>query len=230
MAVTFLQPVRPVLFVLIAWFVLAQVGSTHADCLSPGASVGRDEIAKLQGNPVSLFVNGQGAPLGNAELISKVRDLVTADKAALRTVIDALKLADPAEKSAIGTALGQAAQACLTTQAGYAAEIQEALASSTDQTAILAFAGVTGDVPIGATGGGAGGAGGGAGGSTAGNGQASGGGGTGTGGGGGGGTTTPTGFAIPATVTPTAVTITTPTTGTTTAANTITNTATSVSP
>jgi hypothetical protein len=220
MAAGFFQPVRPALLVLMAWFVLAHVGPAHAQCLSPGGSVAPAEIAKLQANPAALFVNAQGSPLSNAELISRARDLVTADRAALKAVLEALKFAGAAEKSAIGTALGQAAQACLTTQAGYAADIQEALAASTYQAAILAFAGVTGNVPIGA-----GGAGGGAGGGSTGSGSSSGGGGT-AAGGGGGGTFSPTGFVIPAAA-PTAITVTTPTAATPAA---VANTATSVSP
>jgi hypothetical protein len=229
MAARCFESARPVWLVLMAWFVLVQLGSAQAACLSPGAQLSPDVIAKLKANPAALFVNAQGGALGNAELIAKVRDLVTADKAALGPILEALKFADPAEKSAVGTALGQAAQACLTTQAGYAAEIQEALAASTDQSAILAFAAVTGNVPIGATGGAGGaGAGGGAGGSTTGSGPASGGGLT-AGGGGGGGTPSPTAFAfITATSPPTTLTAATTPTAATTAA--VANTATSVSP
>jgi hypothetical protein len=122
-------------------------------------------------NPRVFFVNAQGGPLSEAEIVSKVRDLVTGDKAVLKPILEALKFASSEEKSAIGTALGQAAQACLTTDAGYSAEIQEGLAATTDQAAILAFAAVTGNVPIGATGGGGGG---GAGGGTTGSGPSSG--------------------------------------------------------
>jgi hypothetical protein len=190
MAVRCLEPAPPLLLVLIAWFVLAQVCSSQAACLAPGARLAPDEIAKLQANPKAIFLNSEGGPAGNAEIISKVRELVTTDKAALAPILEALKFAGTEEKSAIGTALGQAAQACITPDAGYAAEIQEALATTTDQVAILAFAAVTGNVPIGATGGGAGaGGGGGAGGGTAGTGTSSGGGTA--AGGAGGGTTTP---------------------------------------
>jgi hypothetical protein len=216
------------------WLVLVHADTAQAACLSPGAQVAPDEIAKLKASPAALFVTPQGGPVSNAELISKVRDLVTADKAALAPIVEALKFASPAEKSAVGTALGQAAQECLTTQAGYAAEIQEALAASTDQSAILAFAAATGNVPIGATGGGgAGGAGGGAGGSTPGSGPASGAGAGAAGGGGGGGSDpSPASFAaITAATTPTTITATPPAT-TPTAATTaaVAATATSVSP
>jgi hypothetical protein len=176
MAVKCLEPARPVLLVLIAWFVLAQVCSSQAACLTHGARLAPDEIAKFQANPKAIFLNAQGGPAGSAEIISKMRDLVTTDKSALPPILEALKFAGTEEKSAIGTALGQVAQACIAPDAGYAAEIQEALATTTDRVAILAFAAVTGNVPIGATGGGAGaGGGGGAGGGTAGTGTSSGG-------------------------------------------------------
>jgi len=172
MTVRCLGSARPILTV---FFVLAQACASQAACFGPGTHLTPQEIAKLQVNPRGLFVNAQGGPLSEAEVVSKVRDLVTGDKAVLKPILEALKFASSEEKSAIGTALGQAAQACLTTDAGYSAEIQEGLATTTDQAAILAFAAVTGNVPIGATGG-AGGAGGGAGGSTTGSGPSSGGG------------------------------------------------------
>jgi hypothetical protein len=154
MTVRCVEPVRTVLLLLIAWFELAQVSSSQAACFSPGAYLAPDEIAKLQANLGVRFVNVQGGPVSDPEIVFKVRDLVTTDKAALKLILEALKFASPNEKLAIGTALGQAAQRCLTTDAGYSAGIQEALATTTDQTAILAFASVNGNVPIGATGGG----------------------------------------------------------------------------
>ena len=113
MAVRCFGPLRPILMVLTAFFVLAQLGSSQAACLGSGTNLPPNVIANLQANPGSLFQSPQGAPLGNAELISKVRDLATSDKAALKVIIDALKFASADEQSAIGTALGQAAQACL---------------------------------------------------------------------------------------------------------------------
>jgi hypothetical protein len=232
MAVRCSDIVRSLLLAWMLCLVLVHADTAQAACLSPGAQVAPDELAKLKASPAALFVAPQGGPVSNAELISKVRDLVTTDKAALAPIVEALKFASPAEKSAIGTALGQAAQECLTIQAGYAAEIQEALAASTDQSAILAFAAATGNVPIGATGGGgAGGAGGGAGGSTPGSGPASRAGAAG-GGGGGGSNPSPASFAaITAATAPTTLTATTPAT-TPTAATTaaVAATATSVSP
>ena len=223
MAVKRVKPVRPVLPLLAVWFVLAQVCGSQAVCFTTGGHLPPEQLAALERSAASLFLNAQGGSLGLAELITKVRDLVTSDKAALKLVIEALKFASAEEKSAIGTALGQAAQACLSTDAGYSADIQQALAESTDQDAILSFAAVTGNVPIGATGGGGAaggdGAAGGAGGSTPANGVASGGGATGTGGRGATGSTfgasslvtTITASQTPTTLT--ATSLTTPTTG-----------------
>ena len=185
-----------------------------------------DLIAKLQTNPAQIFLDGDGQTLTVAALISAVRDLVVAEKTALKPIIAALKLASSEEKSAIGTALGQAAQAVLKSDPPFAAEIQQALAESSDSVAILAFAGVTGNVPIGATGGAAAGAGGagGAGGS-AGGGAGGGGGGTGGGGGGGGGGSTQAVVFSSNVTAPSTTTITTTTTNTI-----VTNALTSVSP
>ena len=225
MAVMHVKPVRPVLRLLAVSFALCQVAAAQAVCFTTGGHLPPEQLAALQRSATSLFLNAQGGSLGAAELITKVRDLVTSDKAALKVVIEALKFATAEEKAAIGTALGQAAQACLTTDAGYSGEIQQALAESTDQDAIQSFAAVTGNVPIGATSGGgaaggaaggAGGAGGGAGGSSVGNGAASGGNATGTGGGGGGasGSTLAASSILTTTATTfTATTVTTPTTG-----------------
>ncbi|MBV9985228.1 hypothetical protein [Bradyrhizobium sp.] len=178
-----------------------------------------DVIAKLRANPAQIFLDADGNTLTVAALISAVRDLVIADKAALTPIIAALNLASAGEKSAIGTALGQAAQALLKTDAPFAAEIQQALAESSDSVAILAFAGVTGNAPIGATGAAAGGVGGAAGSAGAGGAGGGGGGRGGTGSGSGGGGPNRAGLFSSGLTTPT-----------TTNSTTVTNALTSVSP
>ena len=187
------DPTRAILSVLSAGFLLAQIGAANAVGSGASGPSRTDELAKFHADPKTLFLNDQGRPASNPELISNVRELVITDKTSLAPVIEDLKLASAEEKSAIGTGLGQAAQAVLRTDPAYAAEIQEALAATTDQIAILAFAAVTGNVPIGATGGGgaagAGGAAGGAGGSST-NSGANGGSGAAAGTGGGGGSVT----------------------------------------
>jgi hypothetical protein len=184
-----LNRIQVLLFFLTAG-LLTVLSMGEARALGAGTEGGsRAEIvAKLQANPKAIFSDADGKPMTMPALISNVRELTIAEKTALRPIVEALKQAAPDEKSAIGTGLGQAAIAVIKTDPPYAAEIQQALAETTDQVAILAFAAVTGNVPTGATGGaGAGGVGGGAGGSSVAGGLASGSGATSGGGGGGGG-------------------------------------------
>jgi hypothetical protein len=145
MAVRCFKPIRPIALIFAtAWLVLVQICSSRATCFGPGAHLASNEIGKL--NPGTIFLKAEGGTASDAEIVYGVRDVVTADKAALKPGLEALKFAR--------TTLGQAAQACLTTDAGCAAEVQEPLATTPDQTGILAFAAVTDNVPIGATGGG----------------------------------------------------------------------------
>lgn len=195
-----------------------------------------ERVAKLKTNPTGIFLDNDGNTLAIGALISAVRDLAIAEKTALRPIVEALKLGTKEERSAIGTGLGQAAQSVIKSDPPYAAEIQQALAEAGNQDAILAFAAVTGNVPIGASAGGgaaggAGGAGGGAGGSSAGSGSAAGGGGGAAGGGGGG--TTPTVAITSSGISTTTLLTTTPlttTTLTTTTTGTVSSATTSVSP
>jgi hypothetical protein len=212
-------PLWAAALVMIGLLMVAPERTNAATPDTPSPPSRADIIAKLQTNPAQIFLDASGNTLTVAALISAVRDLTVADKNALKPIVEALKLASTEEKSAIGTGLGQAAQALLKTDPPFAAEIQQALAASGDSAAILAFAAVTGNVPIGATGGGAGGAGGA--GSSAGGGGASGGGGGGTGSGGGSSTQ-----AVSFTSTTPSITTTT----TTTTNTTVTNALTSVSP
>src|SRR5438445_3976653 len=222
-----LMRIQVLLFLLTAGLLVVP-STSEARALGTGADGGSlvDIVVKLKANPKAIFSDADGKPMTMPALISNVRELTIAEKTALRPIVEALKLAAPDEKSAIGTGLGQAAMAVVKTDPPYAAEIQQALAETSDQVAILAFAAVTGNVPIGATGGGGAGAGGGAGGSSAAGGPASGGGGATSGGGGGGGGATANltiGTANAFTVNAATLTLTTTTT-------TITNALTSVSP
>jgi hypothetical protein len=176
-----------VLFLSLAASLLAAPTMGEARALGTDSGSRADMVAELQANPRAIFSDADGKRMTLPALISNVRELTIAEKASLRPIVEALKLAAPDEKSAIGTGLGQAAMAVIKTDPPYAAEIQQALAETTDQVAILAFAAVTGNVPTGAVGSGGAGGVGGAGGSSVNGSPASGGGGaTGRGGGGGG--------------------------------------------
>src|SRR5438132_1032229 len=144
-----LMRIQILLFLLTAGLLVVLSTSEARAGADGGSRV--DIVVKLKANPKAIFSDADGKPMTMPALISNVRELTIAEKTALRPIVEALKLAAPDEKSAIGTGLGQAAMAVIKTDPPYAAEIQQALAETSDQVAILAFAAVTGNVPIGAT-------------------------------------------------------------------------------
>jgi hypothetical protein len=115
---------------------------------------------QFQANPAQVLAN---FPNGGPLLISLIGQLALADQADLPVIIGLLANANPYQANAIGTGLGQAALASVTTDQAYANAIQTALAATNNQTATLAYAAVMGDQAIGATGGAGGGGGGGGG-------------------------------------------------------------------
>ena len=115
-------------------------------------------VTTFLSNPSDLMTR---SPNGGAEMVSAIRDLVTADPATLQPVLNLLANATKEQKTAIGSALAQAAKIVVRTNPALATEIQQAILNTRDQDVVLAFAAGAGDVPIGA-GGGAGAGGGGA--------------------------------------------------------------------
>jgi hypothetical protein len=113
-------------------------------------------VDQFLANPAQVL---QQFSKGGPELISLVRDAAMKDPSALKAILGLLANADPDQQMAIGSGLGQAAQLSLRTNQAYANQIQQDLAASGSQNAILAFAGVTGNVQTAATGGGGGGGG-----------------------------------------------------------------------
>jgi hypothetical protein len=120
-------------------------------------------ISQFLANPAQVL---QQYPNGGAQLISLIRDVAVAHPEALQTITGLLSGAAADQQLAIGSGLGQAAQIVVRTNQAYANQIQQAIAASTSEDAKTAFAGVTGNTTIAATGGGGGGGGGGAGGGT----------------------------------------------------------------
>jgi hypothetical protein len=81
-------------------------------------------------------------------MIALVRDLVASNPATLPLIIGLLANANPAQQTAIGTGLGQAAGLCIRPDPAFAADIQSQLAGSTSDNAKNAYAAVTGNQPI----------------------------------------------------------------------------------
>jgi hypothetical protein len=137
-----------------AVLVLAPAGTARAVCFGPQQVLPQVLIDQFLAHPGQVL---QQNPDGGAAMISALRDLVASSPATLAPVIALLANANPAQATAIGTALGLAAQMCVRTDQAYATQIQQALAATNNQPAILAMAAVLGDKPIGALGGGGGG-------------------------------------------------------------------------
>ena len=138
--------------------------------LHPGVSPA--VAAQLTSQDVSQFVANPSVllkenPNGGGKLVSQIRDLMFSDaclpspvtprlatcQQALAAIIALLANANAAQKSAIGTALGDAAQRLVTTNPTLANDIQTALAASGDKLALEAYQTTVGNVAIGAGGG-----------------------------------------------------------------------------
>jgi hypothetical protein len=105
-------------------------------------------------------------PDGGAHLISLIRQFALADPNSLPLIINLLMTASPAQASATGCGLGQAALASVRTNQLYATRIQEALGAVNNPDAHTCYASITGTQPIGAVGAGGAGSNGGVGGQT----------------------------------------------------------------
>jgi len=114
--------------------------------------------AQFQANPAQVLTAN---PNGGPQFIALIRQLLLADQADLPLVIGLLATANNAQATAIGTALGQAALASVTSNQPYAAAILAALANANNAAANIAYAAVTGENPTAAAGGAGGGGGGG---------------------------------------------------------------------
>lgn len=145
------QVARAAAIALAAAFILA----------SPAGAQEQLTPQQFQANPGQLLTM---FPAGGPQMISLIRQLTMADPADLQPIIGLLATANDTQATAIGTGLGQAAQALLTSNPAYANQIQALLATANNGTANAAYAAVTGQAPTAAAGGGGGGGGGGAGG------------------------------------------------------------------
>jgi hypothetical protein len=165
----------------VVWIGVQGLGSVAV------AQATSQEVAQFLANPSALLTSN---PNGGGTLVSAIRNLVLADPSTLNSIISLLSTASSAQQTAIGSGLGQAAQALVRTNPTVATQIQDAVQASGVQTAMTAYAAATGNTETASTGGGGGG-GGGVGGPTGGGAPSGGGGGGGgslSGGGGGTGT------------------------------------------
>jgi hypothetical protein len=139
--------------------------SASAACYAPDQQLPAPTVSDFLGNPSQLLKDPKNTD-GGADMIAFVRDLVASNPATLPRVIALLDNANPAQQTAIGTALGQAAGLCIRPDPTFAADIQAQLAASISDNAKATYAAVTGNQPIRGVAGGGGVSGGSSGGST----------------------------------------------------------------
>jgi hypothetical protein len=147
---------RPGFTLAVAVLLMASPGYLMAQQSRP---LIQQQVSQFLANPSSALAAN---PNGGGRLVSLIRDLLLSDRDTLPVIIALLTNATADQQSAIGSALGQAAQALASTDPNFANQIQSGLAQSGSSLAIASYQSTTGNVQIGAAGGaGAGGGGGG---------------------------------------------------------------------
>jgi hypothetical protein len=119
-----------------------------AQTVAPQTSVAQ-AVAALKANPEQFLTQ---YPNGGPEMVSRAREFALNDPTALDSIIALLAKATKDQKIAIATGLAQAARIVVRTNQPYANRIQQAIADTKDQDAVLAYAAAIGDVAIAATG------------------------------------------------------------------------------
>jgi hypothetical protein len=155
------QLLRATAVALVAGWICIQLPGQMA----MAATLTQQQISQFQANPAAALAQYRGP-----ELVSFIRDLILTDPATLNSIMGTVPTATPEQQTATGTGLGQAAQALVRTNPAVATLIQQALVAcgsglqqpggrSPCENAVLAYAGVTGNVATAAAGGGGGGGG-----------------------------------------------------------------------
>ena len=145
------RPIKGLVFA--SAIILATGGMAHAACYGPQQQLPAATVAQFTGDPAALLTR---FPIGGAQMISMVRDLVASDPTTLPLILDLITNANGDQINAIGTGLGQSALICVRTDQAFANEIQQMVAAIDNQALKLAFAAVFGDQGIGAVTGGGG--------------------------------------------------------------------------
>ena len=130
---------------LLGAILLAAFDTAAAGCYSQQQQLPAETVAKFIDNPGQLL---QQHPRGGTTLIQQIRDLAASNPQTLPLIVQLLANASPAQKSAVGSGLAQAAATCIGSDQAYANQIQQAVAQSGDQTVITAYAAVTGERPL----------------------------------------------------------------------------------
>jgi hypothetical protein len=131
--------------------VLVLSAAANAACFNPRQQLPANTISTFLANPNQLL---EQFGSGGSKMISEVRDLAASDPSTLAAIMGLTGMANNDQLKAIGIGLAQAARVCGRTDQAYGAQIQQAVAGSNNSELVLAYTSGTGDVPIGAVGGG----------------------------------------------------------------------------
>lgn len=142
---------------LVSGSIVGAVSPAAAAVYTPQQALPAPTVQQFLANPSGLLTQ---FPNGGPDLTKMVRDLAASNPQTLSALIGLLRGATPEQASAIGTGLGQAAELAVNTDPDYATEIQTAVVTASNDSAMVAFSAVVGgNVKLAAAGGGGGGGG-----------------------------------------------------------------------
>jgi hypothetical protein len=114
----------PLQYALRVFLLASAIASTTVRSSAQTQQPGQLTPQQFQANPAQILAS---YPNGGSQMISLIRQLTLADPADLPLVIGLLPKANDAQGTAIGSGLGQAALASVSTNQAYATEIQRAV-------------------------------------------------------------------------------------------------------
>ena len=106
-------------------------------------------VGDFKNNPQLILTQN---PIASGPLIAQVRDLLLSDSTTLPVLLGLLSSANSDQKSAIAAGFAEAQRLWQGGDAGFALQIQQAVAETSDAAFILAYSRAMGDEPIGAAG------------------------------------------------------------------------------
>jgi hypothetical protein len=118
-------------------------------CANHASAQNSPSVTAFLANPRKLLTEN---PNGGTKMVSQIEGLAI-DPPTLPTILSLLPDANADQKSAMGTALAQAAKIVVLTNQAYAAQIQRAIVATNDWQLKLAFVNALGDVVLGGEGG-----------------------------------------------------------------------------
>jgi len=130
----------------IAGCALAPLSPAMAAVYSSQQALPAQTVQQFLANPAALLTQ---YPNGGPAMITEIRNLAASDPATLKALVGLLASANSDQASAIGTGLGQVAVMAVRTDPSFANDIQGAVVTSQNDSALVAFkAAVGGDIQL----------------------------------------------------------------------------------